>query len=183
MANKRNTPEPLRELKRDPRRLFSRDTHPELPLDPDVEQLGIYKWPPHFTPSLLLIVFIGGCVGAFSRYWVIQQFAPDNFSFPAATFLVNLLGAFLLGLLLEGLARLGADDGLRRVARLGVGTGFIGAFTTYSTFAIESEQFLKSEHFMMALLYITSSLIGGVAFAGLGIKVAAEHHKRREGSQ
>lgn len=163
--------------------LFAHDTHPELPIDPDVVQPGAYKWPVHFTPIFILIVFIGGCAGAFARYWVALQLpAPAN-GWPVATTVVNLLGAFLLGLLLEGLARLGSDDGVRRVTRLGIGTGFMGAFTTYSTLAVELELLLRHNQQSLALLYAVTSLVGGVLCSILGIQTAAVHHRRRQGRQ
>jgi len=149
-------------LKRDPKELFAHDTHPELPLDPDVVQPGAYKWPPHFTPSSLLIVFIGGCIGALARYWVTLQLPTSSSGWPAATFIVNLLGAFLLGFLLEGLIRLGSDEGAWRIARLGIGTGFMGAFTTYSTFAVETDLLLRNHHSALAVPYVIVSLLGGV---------------------
>ena len=173
----------MHRLKRNPKELFARDTHPELPLDPDVIKPGVYKWPPHFTPSLLLIVFIGGCLGALARYWVTLQLPTSSNGWPTATFIVNLLGAFLLGFLLEGLIRLGSDEGARRIARLGIGTGFIGAFTTYSTFAVETDLLVHTHHASMALLYVISSLAGGTLLSSGGIFIAAMHHKQHRDSR
>lgn len=170
-------------LKKDPRELFARDTHPELPLDPDVVQPGVYKWPPHFTPVFLLIVFVGGCLGAAARYWVSVQLPAPKGGWPVGTLFVNLLGAFLLGLLLEGLTRLGEDAGAKRIVRLGVGTGFMGAFTTYSTFAVETDMLLQHNHVALAACYVAVSIVGGIIFSTLGIWIAAVHHKRRGAKQ
>jgi CrcB protein len=170
----------MHKTKRDSKELFARDTHPELPLDPDAVQPGKYKWPLHFTPSLLLIVFAGGSFGALARYWVSLQLSDGTSGWPAATFLVNLLGAFLLGLLLEGLVRLGPDTGARRVARLGVGTGFMGAFTTYSTLAVETNLLLAHDHLALAAWYAFASVAGGITCSIIGIQLAAVHHKQRE---
>jgi len=167
----------LHHVKKLHKKLFVRDSHPELPLDPDVVQPGAYKWPVHFTPSFILLVFVGGCAGTYARYWVGQELSSGGW--PVATVCINLLGALLLGLLLEGLARLGHDEGSRRIARLAVGTGFMGAFTTYSTFAVETDTLLRHGSYGMAFSYVVITLIGGLAATTIGIQVAALHHKRR----
>lgn len=164
-------------LKNPPEELFKRDTHPELPLDPDVVQPGVYEWPLHLTPSLMSVVFLGGCVGTASRYGITLVIAPLKDGWPLATFLVNMAGAFLLGLLLEALVRRGKDEGKRRLARLGVGTGFIGAFTTYSALAVETDLLLRNGHFGVACMYAGGSMFGGIIFSTIGIQVAAVHHK------
>lgn len=159
-----------------PQDIFGRDTHPELPIDPDVVQPGEYRWPPHFTPILLATVFIGGFAGAFVRYWIvtIQPTAANNF--PAGTLFVNLLGAFLLGMLLEGLSRRGHDEGRLRTVRLLLGTGFMGAFTTYSSFAVQTNQLIRHGSIGVALLYVGSSIVGGLLLCVVGIRIAATHH-------
>lgn len=157
-----------------------RDTHPELPLDPDAVRPGAYKWPPHFTPSFILIVFIGGCLGAAARYWISLQLAAPTNGWPVGTFSINLLGALLLGFLLEGLTRLGDDTGVRRTTRLAVGTGFMGAFTTFSTLAIETTLLLRNNNLALAGWYAGLSIFGGIVCSTLGIWVAASHHKLRE---
>lgn len=169
----------MRGLKKDPKEPRLHDTHPELPLDPDVVRPGIYKWPPHFTAAFLLVVFIGGCLGAAARYWAGLRLPTAADGWPISTLFVNLLGAFLLGFLLEGLARLGEDEGIRRIARLGVGTGFIGAFTTYSTLAVETDMLIRHSHLALAGWYIVVSLAGGIICSAAGIWAAASHHKRR----
>ena len=157
-----------------------RDSHPELPLDPDVVQPGQYKWPPHFTPSLLLVVFLGGCVGAYARYWVSMQVPSAVNGWPSATFVVNLLGAFLLGFLLEGLVRIGDDHGVRKLIRLAIGTGFMGAFTTYSSFASDVYNLTRHDRIGIAIGYGLLTVVGGLALSAFGIWVASSHHKRRE---
>jgi len=163
--------------------LTTHDTHPELPLDPDVVRPGTYKWPPHFTLSFILIVFVGGCFGAAARYWVSLQLPTPSNELPIGTLFINLLGAFLLGLLLEGLTRLGDDTGARRTARLAVGTGFMGAFTTYSTFAVEVVLLLRSSNLGIATWYAGLSIFGGIICSALGIWIAASHHELREASR
>ena len=86
----------------------------------------------------MLWVFFGGLLGAPARY-LVEEALGDGGGFPLATFVVNVVGALALGLLLESLVLAGAETSMRRRVRLGLGTGFLGAFTTYSSFAVEIE--------------------------------------------
>lgn len=161
------------------KRLYTlRDTHPELPINPDVIKEGEYKWPPHFRPILILYVFTGGCFGAFARYGVIENLPNLANGWPLATTFVNLLGAFALGLLLEGLSRLGEDKGSLRATRLVLGTGFTGAFTTYSAFATDTHSLIGAGNTTTAVWYVVSTLVGGLVVCGLGIQIAAANHRR-----
>jgi CrcB protein len=155
------------------------DSHPELPLDPDVQQPGAYRWPPHFTPVFLVIIGIGGCLGTVARYEISQYVGTGASGWPIATLCTNLLGAFSLGLLLEALARRGPDEGMRRAMRLAIGTGFMGAFTTYSTLAVETDLLVRNSQLGMAAVYAATTLLGGVICSMFGIQLAAVHHKRR----
>lgn len=159
--------------------LFPRDTHPELPLDPDVVQPGEYKWPLHFTPGLQLIVFIGGCLGTFARYEIANWLPDPATAIPYGTLLVNLLGAFLLGVLLETLARRGKNKGRSQLLRLGVGTGFLGAFTTYSTLTVEVGLLVRNGHAELAWTYAVLSVIGGLVCCAAGIHLAESYHRER----
>ena len=95
------------------------------------------------------------------------------------TFVANLLGSFVLGLLLEALARAGDDTGRRRRARLLLGTGFCGGLTTYSTFAVESDLLVRDGHGGLAAAYLAGTVVTGLVAAVLGIAVAAGRHRRR----
>lgn len=156
------------------------DSHPELPLDPDVVQPGVYKWPPHFIPALQVVVFVGGSLGALTRYEISVTFEAVN-DWPVATLMTNLIGAFLLGLLLESLSRRGADQGKLRFIRLGLGTGFLGAFTTYSTLAVEINLLARDGHMATAIAYALLSIIGGIVLCAFGIQAAIMRHSWRSG--
>jgi CrcB protein len=98
---------------------------------------------------------------------------------PAATFGVNLMGSFILGLLLEGLARHGldqADHGWALRARLWAGTGFCGGLTTYSTLAVELDMFARGHQVRLALVYAVTSVALGIIAAAAGIWVASTVH-------
>jgi protein CrcB len=110
---------------------------------------------------------------------------------PWATFLINCVGAFLLGFLFEYLAATGEDRGIRQAVRLCCGTGMLGAFTTYGTFILETEQRMTSGQARTVIIgvgYALISVIGGLFLAGLGVSLARViaqrthpvHFQRRE---
>ncbi|MGB6244158.1 fluoride efflux transporter FluC [Gordonia sp. (in: high G+C Gram-positive bacteria)] len=117
-------------------------------------------------------VFVGGAAGTAVRWAAEQMWPAGDGQWPWGTFAVNLAGAFVLGALLEGLARLGRDAGWRRRTRLAVGTGFCGALTTYSAFALEISLLGRSEHFGLAVAYAIVSVAAGVLLASTGLQVA-----------
>jgi CrcB protein len=123
---------------------------------------------------------VGGLIGTGARYLIEKAFpfqAPD---WPWATFLINLGGAFLLGLALEALARMGDDTGWRQRFRLLFGTGFCGSFTTYSAFALEASLIGRDGDPVVAVGYMAASVFAGVVLAWAGIVTAAKVHARRE---
>ncbi len=84
----------------------------------------------------------------------------------------------VLGILLEALARGGPDAGLRRRARLLVGTGFCGGLTTYSTLAVETDLLIRAHRDALAAGYaVGSAFVAGVVVAGVGIAFAARVHR------
>ena len=107
-----------------------------------------------------LFVPVGAFFGAMARYEISLLFGEQ--SFPIATAAVNIIGCFFLGFLLT-LVSLSRQD--RQTWALTFGTGFLGAFTTFSTFALDVLQL----NLPMALLYIGISLSVGIAFAGFGV--------------
>lgn len=155
----------------------SDDSHIELPIDPDASPTP--SRPLHLRPSALAWVFAGGVVGTALRYEIENLLPHDGAGWPWATFLINLSGAFILGGLLEALARLGDDSGWRQRARLCAGTGGCGAFTTYSTLALEAVLLGRHGHVETAIAYGVLSVVCGIVTAWLGIVVAASVHHRR----
>ncbi len=116
---------------------MSGDSHPELPDDPD---LGAR--PVHLQPSVLALVGVGGAAGTGCRS-ALSAVIPVVGRWPTDIFVINLVGAFVLGWLVETLASRGPDEGRRRSLRLLLGTGFCGGFTTYSALAVDTEQLLR----------------------------------------
>jgi len=118
------------------------------------------------SPRALLIVAVGGAVGALARYGLSRAFPVAPGTFPATTFVINVTGAFALAFLLESLLRRGAPD---HWLRLLVGVGVLGAFTTFSTMATEIALLWRDGDGGIALVYTAASVLTGVAavFAGL----------------
>ena len=148
------------------------DPHAELPLDPDATR------PLHFRPEVWAWVFAGGMVGTGLR-WLIEQAVPTaDGGWPWATFMINICGAALLGALLETLAVVGPDDGWRRRVRLFGGTGLCGAFTTYSTLALEISSLGRHGVPWVALGYGLSTVVLGFTAAWAGIAAAGAMARR-----
>lgn len=162
------------------------DQHPELPLDPDAvdDRSCDLPRPVHLRGDLLALVAVGGFFGALSRYGVSLAEPTTTGRWPIGTLAVNLAGAFILGVLMEGLARSGANARWRQRVRLLVGTGFCGALTTYSTLAVEADLLIRDHQTGLALAYLGGSLFAGLVVTSAGIAAASGHHHwRRRRSQ
>lgn len=120
----------------------------------------------------IIWVGLGGCIGSILRYLVnigIARLLPQMV-FPWATFIVNMLGCFLIGFL----AGYGANRQLLAPAKLFMITGILGGFTTFSAFGLESFLLLKSEQWLIALANIVIQVILGVLLVYVGNKVAMQ---------
>lgn len=131
----------------------------------------------HLRPGHLLLVFLGGAAGTAGRE-AVNLLVPSLHGFPSATFAVNILGALLLGLLLESLGRPGSSPGRARRMRLLLGTGFMGGFTTYSTFAVDGALLLGAGSGGLGVLYALGSIMLGAAASWCGILLGAKLHRR-----
>lgn len=120
------------------------------------------------------ILYIGlfGALGCVSRYlvsgWV---YAIAGRSLPYGTLAVNVLGSFLLGLLMESSLR---STLMSPELRVGLTVGFMGGFTTFSTFSFESMRLLEEGSFLQAGANVVLSVVVCLVFAGLGIYLARQ---------
>ena len=114
----------------------------------------------------LLLVFLGGGLGSSLRYIIGNYLNSSNTGIPYGTFLVNIVGSLLIGIIL-GLAV--KSETLSQNTILFLATGFCGGFTTFSTFAYENHVFLKSGDFTSFALYTIGSFIVGFAAVFFGI--------------
>lgn len=113
----------------------------------------------------ILIVFIGGGLGSALRF-VIAKFINTPTGFPYGTFLVNVLGSLLLGLVLGYALK---NDSISSGTTLLLATGFCGGFTTFSTFMYENQAFLKSGDFALFALYTIASFALGLLAVFFGL--------------
>ncbi|HEX5333545.1 MAG TPA: CrcB family protein [Cellulomonas sp.] len=132
----------------------------------------------HLNPRLVALVALGGMVGTTGRY-LLSEALPSHGGWPVATFVANVVGSFLLGALLEALLRRGTENPRRRAVRLGLGTGVLGGFTTFSSLAIELERLLSHDALLTAATYAVSTLTCGLLACLLGVVVSARHDRRR----
>lgn len=119
-------------------------------------------------------VFLGGGVGSALRFGVgraaLAWFGPN---FPAGTLAVNVIGCVLMGMLAEWLAL--HDTGTSQATKLFLTTGFLGGFTTFSAFALDTAALWQRGEAGAAALYVLASLVlsvGGL-FAGMALLRAA----------
>lgn len=109
----------------------------------------------------LLIVGVGGFFGAIMRYSISRKMNDPEKAVPMGTLLVNLTGAFLLGLLIGA--------GVDALLLLLLGTGFLGAFTTFSTLKLEMGVLWRKGNKREFFLYTGLTYVLGIALAFLGV--------------
>lgn len=123
--------------------------------------------------KLLLLAVTGGAIGAGARHLVNVGYGSwTDAGFPWATLTVNVLGCFLMGVLIETLA-LRFDGSLE--LRTFLATGVLGGFTTFSAFSMDFAHLAQRGDLALALVYVAVSVIVSIAavFAGLAITRAA----------
>lgn len=114
----------------------------------------------------LAIGFAGAC-GAVARYGVVEWAARHmRFRFPIATFLINITGAFALGLIFTlGVGHVAALASTRVI----LGTGFLGGYTTFSTLSFEADALARRGHTLQAWLDAGGTIVAGVVAVSAGI--------------
>jgi len=111
--------------------------------------------------SAVVLVAVGGAVGAPARFLVDRWVqSAHRWRFPLGTFAVNMTGCLLLGLL--------AGAALPAPWFALVGTGFCGAYTTYSTFGFEAVALAEQRAVRMSVAYVAASVLGGLLLAAGG---------------
>ena len=117
-----------------------------------------------------LLVGAGGFAGAIARYWVGTMVTQRmGLRFPFGTFLINVSGCFLIGFFMHLLAERGV---LQAHWLYVVVIGFIGAYTTFSTFEYETMRALQDGQLGIGLLYVGSSVLVGFSMVWVGAQAA-----------
>ena len=118
----------------------------------------------------LLLVGLGGFAGAMLRHWVGEKTArlAQSSQFPVATFLVNVIGCLLIGLMLGWMA---GRDGMERLRLVAV-VGLLGSFTTFSTYGFESVRLLESGRTGAFLLNVGGQIGLGLLAVAAGVWIA-----------
>jgi fluoride exporter len=133
------------------------DEH-RLPVDPDRVGRG--------RRSALAFVALGGALGAPARYEMSRLIPVSAGGFPWATFWTNVSGSLVLGFILVLIIERFPPS---RHLRAFVAVGFLGAYTTYSTFMVESDVLVRDGHAGRAAVYVLASSVVGLAAAWIGM--------------
>lgn len=116
----------------------------------------------------ILIVGFGGMIGSMARYIFGLAIKPG--SFPFATFIVNIAGSFIIGLVMGF-----ALKNLSSSGRLFLATGVCGGFTTFSAFSLECIELMKQHRYAMTLSYIVLTIVMGLVATFAGLQLTKEN--------
>ena len=117
-----------------------------------------------------LLIAVGGAFGSIARYWVGSTIAGRmGARFPYGTFVINITACIIIGF---SLTYLGKRTGMDPAWRFLIAVGFIGAYSTFSTFEWETLSTLRSGAFALAALYAVGSLILGLIATWCGVALA-----------
>ncbi|MBM3675576.1 MAG: hypothetical protein FJW88_11665 [Actinobacteria bacterium] len=158
----------------DPEASAERRRRSQAAIDPDLTVPR--HLPRRVRPLVLLLVAVGGALGTACRYGVARAMPVETSSFPWATFTVNVTGCLLLGALLTCIVERWPPS---RCVRPFAAIGFLGAFTTFSTFVVDADVLVRDGHAATAVGYFASSLLMGVGAVYVGIAAARRRPGRR----
>ncbi|MGE8205067.1 fluoride efflux transporter CrcB [Heyndrickxia sp. NPDC080065] len=126
---------------------------------------------------IYIAVGIGGMIGALLRYYL--GFSVGNwwsFPFPLGTFIINMIGCFILGWLTTYLSKI---KKIHPFILTGFGTGLVGSFTTFSTFSYETVHLIQLSLWGTAAAYVLFSLWGGLSFSFFGYRLGKKWFRKQ----
>jgi CrcB protein len=151
-------------------------TEAELPLAPADRPVALRVGWSRLSPYAA--VSAGAVLGAESRYVVGAQVAARwPGTFPWGTLLINLTGSLVLGFFITLIAKRFREPAY---VRLFLATGLLGAYTTFSTFSVETVTLVQHGHSLLALAYVVVSLLGGYSAARGGVELALRAFSQTE---
>lgn len=118
----------------------------------------------------LAVIFAGGCAGGYARYAVSQAWPSATYGFPWSTFTVNLVGSFVLGVVVV----VASNERGSRHLRLLVGTGFCGALTTFGSVVVAVDELLAHRHVGTAIVYLVSTTVAALVVMGMAVALTRQ---------
>jgi fluoride exporter len=144
-----------------------RDPFPGFPVDSDVTREADVP-PPRIHTTALGAVAVGGALGALARWGVAVALPHDSGQFPWSTLLTNILGCFLIGVLMVLVIERWPGHPLVRPF---LGTGILGGFTTFSTYTVDIRAMVAADRPASAAAYLVATLVVGLAGVVVGLRV------------
>jgi len=122
---------------------------------------------PHIDRQELAAIFVGGAIGAVARVWLANHFTQSPTSWPWTIFAINVSGSFALGYIATRLQERLPQSTYRRPM---LGTGFCGAYTTFSTVQVQAVKLIDSGKYGLAVGYGLASIGAGVLAVWISTK-------------
>lgn len=144
-----------------------RDPFPGFPVDPDVTVEADVP-PPRIHGTALAAVAAGGSLGATARWAVAEAVPHDPGRFPWSTLLTNVVGCFLIGVLMVLVIERWPQH---RWVRPFFGTGILGGYTTFSTYAVDTRTLVAADRADLAAAYAIGTLALGLLAVVAGLRV------------
>ena len=143
-----------------------RDPYPGFPVDPDVTAETDVP-PPRLHTTALAAIAVGGALGALARWGVAEALPHGRGQFPWNTLVANVSGCFLIGVLMVLVIERWPG---RTLIRPFFGTGILGGFTTFSTYAVDTRTLLAAGHGVTAVEYVAATLLLGLVAVVAGLR-------------
>lgn len=160
----------------------SLDRDRDLLVDPDAEVIlpkdDIHRLRDEI--DIVLVIAVGGFLGTLCRYELSAYWVQPSSAFPMAIFAINVSGSVLIGLIITHVM-----ENMRptRFLRPLTCVGFLGGWTTMSTFAVGSDHLISAGHPILAVVYIAATLIVAPLAAAIGISLGHALHSPQERAQ
>jgi len=156
---------------------MSRSERGVVPVDPDIDlHVPAQRSERAFDPVLLGVIALGGVLGAEVRFGIDRLLPPPVAGWPWATWLINVAGSLLLGVLMGVLGELRRPHHL---ARPFLGVGVLGGFTTFSTAMAEVVHLLDAGRPGVGLLYLVGTAVPALLASALGVAAVRLAVRRR----